>query len=67
MTEPKFKIGQMVLFRPRSSRGINIALNHPYQVIRRLTGDVPQYRIRCTQTGDEFTASESELRLSSAQ
>jgi hypothetical protein len=64
MAEHKFKIGQTVLFRPRASRGINIALNHPYQITRRLpvAGGQHQYRIRCIATDGEFAASESELQ-----
>jgi hypothetical protein len=67
--EPKFKIGQVVLFRPRASRGINAPLNHPYQVARRLPDTLGQYhyQIRCTVTDGEFTASESELRLATAR
>jgi hypothetical protein len=68
-SDHKFKIGQTVLFRPRANRGINIALNHPYQVTRRLpvAGGQHQYRIRCTATHSEFAASESELQPATAR
>ena len=64
MTGPKYKIGQLVLFRPRAKRGINVPLNHPYQVAYRLPDTLgqPHYQIRCTVTGIEFVASDKELR-----
>jgi len=69
MAEHKFKIGQTVFFRPKSSRAINVPLNQSFQVTRRLPDDGGQrlYRIRCTVTHGEFVANESELRLVTAR
>ena len=65
MSEHKFKIGQAVFFRPRASRRIDTPLNRPYQVTQRLPDapGAPQYQIRCTLTGKEFAAGDSELRV----
>jgi hypothetical protein len=65
MADHKFKIGQMVLFYPRASRGIITHRGRPYRITRRLpaAGGHPQYQIRCTETEDHFSAGESELRV----
>lgn len=65
MADHKFKIGQLVFFRPKASRGITAPLNCLYRIIRRLPGlnRRTRYWIRCTESDDEFAASERELHL----
>ena len=62
MSEHQFKIGLMVFFHPRS-RQINPA-GQPFQITARLpsTDDEPQYQVRSSIYGQEFAASETELR-----
>ena len=64
MAEYRFKIGVSVLFRPRSSRGINAPPNQTYRITHRLAEALgePHYRIRCAVTGIEFVASDKELQ-----
>jgi len=59
----KFKIGEMVLFRP-SARGVDAPWGRPFQITQRLpvTGGQFQYRIRNEFENHERAASESELR-----
>jgi hypothetical protein len=61
MTEPKFKIGQSVCFRP-GKRPINVRTDAPYLVIKRLPlkGSEFYYRIRNEFEG--HVARERELR-----
>jgi hypothetical protein len=64
-SDHKFKIGQMVLFYPRASRRIVVPRNRPYRITQRLpavSGQL-QYQIRCTETADDFSADENELRV----
>jgi hypothetical protein len=62
MSEHQFKIGLMVYFHPRS-RQINPA-GQPFQITARLpaTEDEPHYQVRSPLYGQEFAASERELR-----
>jgi hypothetical protein len=62
MLEHRFKIGLMVFFHPRD-RQISPA-GQPFQITERLpaTGDEPQYQVRSSIYGQEFAASETELR-----
>ena len=62
MSEHQFKIGLMVFFHPRS-RQIKPA-GQPFQITARLppTDDEPQYQVRSSICGQEFAASETELR-----
>jgi len=64
MGEHKFKIGQMVFFRP-SARGVDAPWGRPFQITQRLpaTGGQFQYRIRNEFESHERAANESELRL----
>jgi len=64
MAEYRFKIGELVLFRPRARRQIDAPLKRPYRVMQRLpeARGAAQYQIRCTLTGKEFAASAVELR-----
>ena len=63
MSEHQFKIGLMVFFHPRS-RQINPA-GQPFQItaLSPPTDDEPQYQVRSSICGQEFAASETELRL----
>jgi len=62
MSEHQFKIGLMVFFHPRS-RQINPA-GQPFQITARLplADDEPRYQVRSSIYGQEFAASETELR-----
>jgi len=63
MAEHKFKIGQMVYYRPRS-RLVDAPTHRTYQIIQRLpaTDGEYQYRIKYTHDQHERIAMESELR-----
>lgn len=63
MAEHKFKIGQVVYFRPKKSRLVSDAPPGPYQIIRRppaMDGEF-QYVIRSEYESHERVARESEL------
>jgi hypothetical protein len=62
MSEHRFKIGLMVFFHPRG-RQINPA-GQPFQItaLSPPTDDEPQYQVRSSICGQEFAASETELR-----
>jgi len=63
MTEHKFKIGQVVYFRPKISSLPLSASSGPYQITRRLPaaeGEF-QYVIRSANEDHERVAKESEL------
>jgi len=62
MSEHQLKIGLMVFFHPRS-RQIKPA-GQPFQITARLppTDDEPQYKVRSSIYGQEFAATETELR-----
>jgi len=65
MADHKFKIGQMVLFYPRASRRIIAHQGRPYRITLRLpeaSGRL-RYQIRCTETDNDFSADENELRV----
>jgi hypothetical protein len=64
MTARKFKIGQIVLFRPKQRPSDSSPSNRPYRVMQILSAPVgePQYRIRSTGSERELAARESELR-----
>jgi hypothetical protein len=67
MAEHKFKIGQIVYFRPRKSRlPVNNAPPGPYQITERLpeAGGEVEYAIRNTYEDYERVARESELSRS---
>lgn len=63
MAQYKFKIGQMVFFRPRANRRIIAPVNQQYRITQRLPAAAgePQYQIRCEDTERNFLASEREL------
>ena len=64
MTEQKFKIGEMVYFRPKNLEHPSDAQPGPYQILRRLPATEEgefQYRIRSTFENHERVATESEL------
>ena len=63
MSEHQYKIGLMVFFHPRS-RQTNPS-NAPLQITARLPptdDDEPRYQVRSSIYGQEFAATESELR-----
>ena len=63
MSEHQFKIGLMVFFHPRS-RQTNPS-GEPLQITARLPptdDDEPRYQVRSSIYGQEFAASETELR-----
>jgi len=63
VAEHKFKIGQVVYFRPKISSAPLFASSGPYQITRRLPaaeGEF-QYVIRSTNEDHERVAKESEL------
>ena len=63
MADHKFKIGQMVSFRPKLRQADTLPDYRPYRVMQILSVPigVPQYRIK--SSGErEFAAMESELR-----
>ena len=64
MADHKFKIGQVVLFRPNPIRGIGAPANQRYRITQRLPASRgrPQYQIRCEETERNFSANERELR-----
>jgi hypothetical protein len=58
----RFKIGQLVRYRPRSHR--SGARTGRYQItsfLRKAENEEPRYRIRNLNEGDEQVAKESEL------
>ena len=61
--EHKFKIGQVVFFRPKPIRGIGAPANQKYRITQLLPASrgQPQYQIRCEETQRNFAASEREL------
>jgi len=63
MIEHKFKIGQMVYFRP-TTRGVDAPWGRSFQITQRLPvfGGQLRYRIRNEFESHERAASESELR-----
>jgi hypothetical protein len=63
MAEHKFKIGQVVYFRPKRSSSPLLPSSGPYQIIKRLPaaeGDF-QYVIRSANEDHQRVARESEL------
>jgi len=63
MTEYKFKIGQLVFFRPKGPRLPSSAQRSRYQIIRRspATDGEFQYVIRSADEKHQHVARESEL------
>ena len=64
MADRKFKIGQMVSFRPKLRQTDTLPDYRPYRVMQILSARIgePQYRIKSTGSEREFAARESELR-----
>ena len=63
MSEHQLKIGLMVFFHPRSRRPNSSG--QPFQITARLPptdDDEPRYQVRSSIYGQEFAATESELR-----
>jgi len=69
MAKHRFKIGQIVFFRPQSIRGIGAPPNQKYRITQLLPAsrEQPQYQIRCEETERNFVASERELRQVTAR
>ena len=61
MLEHKFRVGQAVFFSP--GRGVDHRSKGPYTIVRLLPieGDVPQYRVRNNEDGQERMVHEGEL------
>jgi hypothetical protein len=64
MSDHKFKIGQVVYFRPQPVRGIGAPSNQRYRITQLLPKERggAQYQIRCEETERNFAANERELR-----
>lgn len=65
MADHKFKIGQMVFYRPRGDHVISVPLSRAFRITHQLPDTLngeAQYQIRCPLTKVEFAASVRELR-----
>ena len=69
MSDHKFKIGQVVHFRPQPVRGIGAPANQRYRITQLLPAECgrTQYQIRCEETERNFAADERELRQVTAR